>query len=213
MKLVNDQLGHETNHIIINGNGKYPDFFILKRICEIYNGSDNTIIFPRTPLKNPSGLSSLRAILSYLDEGFRNLIFIIDKEHILGDANAEIKNQLVNINILNETYFQDAFLLECNLGHRNFNLFCSISGSTNCIEEELLILIKDQLNIQIDLPQVRKSGSWRAQLKTKLDKQVGRKKIKKVIKESGRRKLEGAFPNLCAIFREISRNYEINRNL
>lgn len=36
-----------------------------------------------------------------------------------------------------------------------------------------------------------------------------KKKIKKLLKESGQRKLETAFPNICAIFKEIERNYEI----
>ncbi len=211
MRLVDDQLGYETNHIIINGNGQYPDFFILKRICEIYNGSDKIIVFPRTPLKNHSGLSALQKIHRYLDRGFRNLIFIADREHIIEDANVEIKNQLVGINILDETYFQDAFLLECKLAHRNFNLFCNISGLTNCIEEELLKLIEIQLNIHIELPPVRKDGNWRTQLKTEIKRHTNRKEIKKLIKESGQRKLESAFPNICAIFREIERSYEYNK--
>lgn len=209
MKLVDDQIGIETKHIIINGNGLYPDLLILKKICETYNGADKFIIFPRTPMKYMRGLSVLRNIHGLLDQGFRNLIFIVDREHITEDAKTEIKNQLIGINILDETPLQDAFLLKCRLGNRNFNLFCSISGLTNCIEEELLKLIKLQWNIQINIQPVSNDAIWRAQLKTELRRLANKKKIKKLLKETGRKKLEMAFPNLCTMFKEIERNYEI----
>ena len=170
---------------------------------------DKIIVFPRTPKKRFSGLSALRNIRLFLDSGFRNLIFIADREHIMRDANAEIKNRLIGISILDETPLQEAFLLKCRLGNRDFNLFCNISGLTNCIEEELLKLIELQLNIQIDLPPIRRDGNWRSQLKAEIDKHANRKKIKRILNEAGRSKLESAFPNLCAIFSEIEENYEI----
>jgi len=176
MKLVNDQNGYETNHIIINGNGKYPDFLILKRICEIYNGANKIIVFPRTPKKRQSGLSALKYIHRFLDRGFRNLIFIADREHIVEDANAEIKNQLIGIDILDETHYQDAVWLKCRLGHRNFNLFCNISGLTNCIEEELLKLIELQWNIQTNVQPVSNDANGRSQLKLELKRLANKKK-------------------------------------
>jgi len=91
MKLVEDINGYETSHIIINGNGTFPDLLILKRICEIYNGTDKIIIYPRTPLKRHTGLSALQKIYTHLDEGYRNIIFIVDREHIQADVSAEIK--------------------------------------------------------------------------------------------------------------------------
>jgi len=209
MRLVDDQLDYETNHIIINGNGTYPELPILKRICEIYDGGDKIIVFPRTPLKRKFGLSALTSIYSYLDYGFRNLIFIVDREHISEDINTVIKNRLSNINFLDEKHIQDAFLFKCKLGHRNFNLFCNISGLENCIEEEFLKLIELQMNIQINIPPVRRDASWRAQLKAEIDRHINRKEAKRLIGRTGRRKIEIAFPNLCAIFKEIERMYEI----
>ncbi|KKK97922.1 hypothetical protein LCGC14_2647910 [marine sediment metagenome] len=209
MKLVDDQNGYDSSYIIINGNGKYPDLLILKRICKLYNGRDKIIIFPRTPMKRFSGLSALRNIRLFLDSGYRNLIFIADREHIKRDANAEIKSHLIGIRILGETPLQEAFLLKCRLGNRDFNLFCNISGLTNCIEEELLKLVELQLNIQINLPPIRRDGNWRSQLKAEIDKHANRKQIKRILNQAGRSKLERAFPNLCAIFNQIDENYEI----
>lgn len=206
MNLIDDQIGYRANHIILNGNGTYPDFLILKRICSEYNGRDKIIIFPRTPKKRLSGLSALRNIHFFLERGFRNFYFIADREHITDDANIEIKNNLIGINVSDELPLQDAFLLICNRGPIRFNLYCSISGLTNCIEEELKKLIELQLPIQINVPSVQKDKIWRAQLKAEIKRHVNKKKLKKLLKESGRRKLESAFPNICAVFREIERN-------
>jgi len=209
MKLVDDQFGYETNLIIINGNGTYPDLLILKRICEIYNGVDKIIVYPRTPLKRKSGLSALKKIYRYLDLGFHNFIFIVDREHISEDENIEIRRNLIGINILNEILLQNAIYLECRKGNRNFNLYCNIWGERNCIEEELLKLVELQRNIQTNILPVSRDANGRTHLKRELEKLASRRDIKKIIKESGRRKLETAFPNICAIFREIERNYEI----
>ena len=209
MKLVDDQIGIKTNHIIINGNGTYPDFLILKRLCELYNGMDKIIVFPRTPKKRLPGLNALSKIHRYLDRGFRNLIFIVDREHIIRDANAEIKNHLIGIEIIDETPLQEAFLLKCKLAHRNFSLFCNISGLTNCIEEELLKLIELQCNIQTNVRPVSFDTNGRSQLKIELRKLANKKKIKRLLNEAGRRKLESAFPNICAILKEIEKNYEL----
>ncbi len=208
MKLLDDQIGIKTRYIIINGNGRYPDYSILHRICEKYNGQEKIIIFPRTPFKNYRGLSALQNIKSYLGRGFRNFIFIVDREHISQDAYDDIKNNLIGIEILDKDPIQDTFLLRCKKGNTEFNLFCSISGLTNCIEEGLKELIESQINISINVPPIESNANWRNSLKNALDTQVGRRRIKSIIKQSGLRKLESAFPNLCAIFKNIEENYE-----
>ncbi len=102
---------------------------------------------------------------------------------------------------------EGSLLLRCKKTPRYFNLFCSISRIHNCIEENLINLINLQLNNRIDLPLSEKNKSYRELLKRKIN-EVGRNIVKKVIRESGRKKFETCFPDLCAIFREIEENYK-----
>ena len=207
MKLVEDIIGYETTHIIINGNGIFPDLLILEKICEIYDGTDKIIIYPRTPLKRHSGLSALQKIYTHLDDGFRNIIFIVDKEHIQSDANVEIKRELIGINVKEEISLEDAFLLDCQHGNINFNLYCNVSGLTNCIEEELKTLVEAKLHINIEVSPVRKDAEWRKELKNAIKTQISRKNLRRLLNNTNRREFESHFPNLCAIFKEIENKY------
>jgi len=207
MKLVEDINGYKTTHIIINGNGTSPDLLILKKICEMYDGTNKIILYPRTPLKRHSGLSALQKIYTHLNEGYRNIIFIVDSEHIQSDANAEIKKELIGIIVNEETRLKDAFLLDCQYGNRQFNLYCNISGFTNCIEEELKTLIEAKLCINIEVSSVRKDAEWRNELKNAIKRQVSRKDLRQLLNNTNKREFESHFSNLCAIFREIENKY------
>ncbi len=207
MKLIEDVKGYTTTHIIINGDGTFPDLLILERICDIYDGKNKYILYPSTPLKRYSGLSALKNVYLYLDKGYRNFLFIADSEHIKSNANTEIKQELIGIEVIRETQIHDALLYQCKHGNKNFNLYCNFSGAVNCIEEELKTLVEVKLNVNIAVSSIKKDAEWRRELKTAIKNQVHRKELKRVLNDTTKREFESHFSNLCAIFKEIENNY------
>lgn len=210
MKIVEELKGFSSNHLIINGDGTYPDKMILERICEKYNGVDKVIWYPRTPIKKQTGLSALNLIIENLSHGFCKIIFIVDGEHIKENPDIEIKKKLnsIGVNVTEITPLQDAFLIKCRHGNYNINLYCIISGPRTCIEEEVAKLIELQLNIRIDLSG-NKNHIWRHRIKREIDQILNEKgkTLKQLLKETGRRKFEISFPNICAVLRKVEEEF------
>ncbi len=213
MKLVDDQKGYETKHVIINGDGTYPDKLILKIICEKYNGDNKIISYPRTGKKRQAGLSALNSIKTLLDRGFYNFIFIVDGEHIEVEPKSEIKKILDSIGVDSEKEIilhQDAFLMKCRSGHHNIYLYCIISGPDTFIEEEVKKFIELKLNIKIKVSVGKKDSNWKHEMKREIERILKEKnqKLKRLLEEAGRNILEESFPNICAVLKEVEKDFE-----
>ena len=198
MKIVEELKGHESNHVIINGDGTYPEKLILERICEKYNGYDKVIFYPRTAIKKQTGLSALNSIKNFPGYGFCKIIFIIDGEYISNDPNFEIREKLdsIGVDITEIIPLRKAFLIKCSFSNYNINLYWIISGPETCIEEEVAELIDLHFNIQIDLSGKR-DEHWRHRIKHDINQVFKeRKKLKDLLRETGIKKLEKSFPNI-----------------
>jgi len=207
MKLVEDQKGFKTIHLIINGDGTFPDKLILEKICEKYNGSDKIILYPRTGFKKQTGLSALNSIKTLVDRGYYKFIFIVDGEHIEEDPKSEIKTKLGEISINSEEEIiplNDAFLMKCSYGSHSLFLYCIISGPDTCIEQDVVKFLEIKLNRRIPIPENKNPKD----LKKIIEQIANKKELKRLLKESGRRKLEEAFPNICAVLKEVENDFE-----
>jgi len=114
---------------------------------------------------------------------------------------------LIGINVKDEISLDDAFLFDCQHGNKRFNLYCNISGVTNCIEEELKTLIEAKLSINIEVSLIKKDAKWRNELKNTIKQRVSRKNLKKILNNTSKREFESHFPNICAVFKEIENKY------
>ncbi len=207
MKLVDDEKGFQTIHVIINGDGTFPDKLILEKICEKYNGPDKIILYPRTGIKKQTGLSAINSIKTLISKGFYKFIFIVDGEHIQGDAKREIKTKLDEISVNSEEVIiplEDAFLMKCSLGLHNFSLYCIIWGPDTCIEQEVVRFLEVKLNRNIHIPEDKNPKK----LKIIIRQHANKNELKRLLKESGRRVLEDHFPNICAVLKEVENGFE-----
>ncbi len=212
MRIEYDEKGLELKHIILNGDGESPEIPILESICNKYDGVDKIILYPRTPIKKPSGLSALDVIKDYLYKRRRNrnFIFMVDGEYINENAIAEIRNKLtiIGIEIIDEIIpLQKAFLINCKSGNHNFKLYCVIWGPETCIEEEIKVFIELTLNIRINTPTGPSDAVWRAKLRKEIWNKISKREFKRLIKKAGRRKLEESFPNICAVLRKVEEDF------
>ncbi len=207
MKLVDDEKGIKTIHVIINGDGTSPDKLILEKICEKYNGPDKIILYPRTGIKKQTGLSALNSIRTLISRGYYKLIFIVDGEHIRGDAKRDIKTKLGGIGINSEEEIiplNDAFLMKCSYGSHSLFLYCIIWGPDTCIEQEVVRFLEVKLNRRIPIPDNKNPN----ELKRIIRQHANKNELKRLLKESGRRILEDAFPNMCAVLKEVENGFE-----
>ena len=60
------------------------------------------------------------------------------------------------------------------------------------------------LNIIINIPEDKNPN----ELKKKIRQIANKKKLKGLLRESGRQKLEEAFPNMCAVLKEVENDFE-----
>ncbi len=210
MRLVNELKGLKSKYIIISGNGTYPDRLLLKVLCEKYNGYDKILWYPRTILKKQTGLNALNSLKVIIGYRINSIIFIIDGEHIRRNVNTEIQETLqsIGLDIINCTPLEESLLIKCRIGSNNIILYCIVLGPKTCIEEEVAKLIQLKLNINIDLSGDR-DKSWRAGLKYKINHVLKEKKItlEDLIKSSGLKKLEIAFPNICSVLKKIEEDF------
>lgn len=212
LKLVVDEKGLKLRHVILNGDGNFPEKMILEIICEKYNDKEKIILYPRKEVKRISGVSALNSIKTLGVRRYNNFIFIVDGEHIQEDPKSQVIRKLSSIGIAYEDEIiplQDAFLIKCGTNPYKFNLYCIIWGPEACIEEEVKRFLELKLNIRINVPKGPKDANWRRILRHEINSIITRRELKRHLKETNIKMLETAFPNICAIFREIERNFEI----
>ncbi len=212
--MVDDEKGLELKHVILNGDGTYPEKMILEIICEKYNDNEKIILYPRTGIKKQSGVSALNSIKTLVDRRYCNFIFIVDGEHIEEDPKSEINRKLSSIGIDcgDEIIpLQDAFLIKCRSGPHEFYLYCIIWGSDACIEEEVKRFIELKVNVKINVPRGTKDASWRNALKQEIRSIINKRELKRQLSEANTRILETSFPNICAVLKYVERNFHFSQ--
>ncbi len=207
MRLVDNLEGIESYYLIISGNGTFPENVIFKNLCIKFNGYEKAIFYVNTPLKKQTGLAALNAIPLY-PKKFRinSLIFILDGEHIKKNSRIEIQKYLesIGIGIIEFILLQGAILMKCKSGPYDIVLFCIILGPEVFIEEEVAKLIELKLGVKIDLSRKREPAG-RKLIKNQIKKRLREKRttIEKLIEDTGKKKLENIFPNICAVLKRI----------
>ncbi len=209
LRLIRELKKNKPLLIIITGDGR-SDVNILEELCKRYNGLDKILWYPVTIIKKPTGLSALDSV-KHLSRLYRInfFLFIVDGEYIERDANYQIQNYLQGIGIrsIEIVPIQEAFFIKCKIGSYNIILYCIILGPETFLEEEIIRLIEFELNISINLSGNRDS-IWKERIKREI-KQIllGRHtNVENLIKNASENNLEIAFPNLCAVFRNIEKD-------
>ncbi len=210
LKLVDDEKGFNSRHVILNGDGTYPETMILEILCDKYNGLENIISYPRTGVKRHAALSALDVIKTLITKGYRDFIFIVDGEHTNEDPKRLIGKKLntIGIDFADEMIpLQDAFLIRCSCRPYEFNLYCIISGPEVCLEEEVVRFLKFKLKIIVNVPEGSKNAYWRKVLKKNIESMIPRRELKRQLREANIRILERSFPNICAVLKDVERNF------
>ncbi|KKK42131.1 hypothetical protein LCGC14_0564440 [marine sediment metagenome] len=207
MKVVDNLKGIESYFLLISGNGTFPERVLFKSLCRKFDGEDTTVFYIDHPIKKQTGLNALNAIPLYSKKyQISSIIFIVDGEHIKENAAIEIRKQLESKGIgINEILpLQGAFLIKCKSGPYDILLFCIILGPEVFIEEEVARLIELKLGVKIDLSR-KGEPTGRKAIKSQI-RQILRKKgidIEELVMNTGKLKLEKAFPNICAVLKKI----------
>ena len=90
-------------------------------------------------------------------------------------------------------------------------MYCIVSGPTTFIEEEIVKLLNIKWGAKIDLSG-EKNSEWKKRVKKEVDQTLkhNKKKLDILIEETDKKYLEKAFPNLCAVFKEIEiKHYKV----
>jgi len=196
--------------VIYTGDGINPEKKIIGKICENYDGQEKIIWFPRTIIRRESGFGALKGVKQFGNRGFSLQIFLVDGEYITDNVTEDIRRKFREyaININRITQIQDALLVNCSYGNININLYCIILGPTTCVEEGLARLVELELGAQINLSGNR-DKEWRNALKKEIKRvlQENSTNYKNLIKNSNSVNLLEAYPNICAVFKDIEENY------
>ena len=213
MKLVEELRDLKSNNLIITGDGS-NEFHIMKELCKKYNGHNKLLWFPRTPLLIKKGLCALDTIKIYLNNqifGINSIIYLVDGEYIEEDAINEIQDHLnsIGVNIIDVSPINEAFAIRCISGNYEVILYCIVSGTETCIEEEIAKLIDLEYGVKINLSGDRDSG-WKTRIKKEIRQILkGRNKnLEELIRNAEKSKLERSFPNICAVLRRIEESFQ-----
>lgn len=213
MKLIEDRIDRKPNYIIFTGNGR-TELQVLRALPEKYDGHELILFFPFPPRSEKKGLAALDVIKDYLFYGYNSFIFILDGDTFKGrPADEDIKDYLtgISIEIIDINQIHEAFLINCKSGNQEIVLYCIISGPQTFIEEEIVNLIKLTLKIEIDLSGER-DNNWKRRIKKDVKRilRENRTNYEQLIRRTGTRKLEIAFPNLCSVFKKIEEDFMRN---
>ena len=213
MKLVEELRDLKSNNLIITGDGS-NEFHIMKELCKKYNGHNKLLWFPRTPLLIKKGLCALDTIKIYLNNqifGINSIIYLVDGEYIKEDAIIEIQDHLnsIGVNIIDIAPINEAFIIRCSSGNYEIILYCIVSGTETCIEEEIVKLIDLEYGVKINLSGDRDSG-WKTRIKKeiRLTLKGKNKNLEELIRNAEKSKIERSFPNICAILRKIEESFQ-----
>lgn len=209
MKIVNN-FENDIDYAITIGDGKF-DGRVLSSLCRRFNGENPIIFHSNKIMSRKSGFSALNIIKFYPgDYGINSFIYIVDGEYIKNDAKAEICNYLRSLVSLDSvTSIQSALLINCRTGPHAIVLYCIIAGPEIYIEEEIAVLLKVKLGIEINLNGNR-DEQWKERVKGEVHKYLKVHRIEKLIQETGISKLEKSFPNITAVIKRIEEENRSN---
>ena len=205
--LTNEMRGSHSIFLIITGDSSY-DLRILKEIGKKYNGNNKILFNPTLKVQHKRGKSAFNS-LRVLAETYKTkvIICIIDGEYFSENIENELREALSDsvIEIIRIIPIREAYLIECKKGNYIIDLYCIISGIEECIEQEVVRLIKLKLNVDIDTSGIEsKDGKNRVKREIKqILNRNGMKDAIDLIKRSGKVKLEEAFPNICMVLKKI----------
>ena len=214
MNVIEDPKGFQPDYVVITGDGR-TELHLMRVLPRKYNGVNLILFFPHIKRKRPkqTGLNELDVLKFYPGKyKILSFIYIVDGDTFPeGSADTKIQDYLrsIGININDITPIQDAYLIKCSFGPYNITLYCIILGPEIFIEEEIAVLIKLKLGVEIDLSG-RRNIEWKVQVKKKINQilKANNVNLEHLIKETSKGKLEEAFPNLCAVFKKIEEEYE-----
>ena len=210
MRLVDELKDIKPHYIIITGDGR-RELRVVRGLSKVYNGNDIVLYFPFIPLPRKTGKSALDSVkIIPSNYGINSIIFIVDGDSFVHSANDEILEYIkgIGIEVENLSFIQSALKIKCKFGSHNILLYCIVSGPTTFIEEEIVKLLNIKWGAKIDLSG-EKNSEWKKRVKKEVDQTLkhNKKKLDILIKETERKYLEMAFPNLCAVFKEIEKEY------
>lgn len=208
VKLAEDLNAIKPHLLIITGDGR-TELRVIRGLCRKFNGPDIILGFPFSPKGRKSNVNALDAIKIYLDLfNISSFMFIADGDFFDENPFEKIENYLesIGISIIESRMIKNAQFLRAKSGVKDFILFNIISGPEVFIEEEVAILLNLKLQKAIDL-----TGNidfkWKKRIKKEVKQILRHERIKleELISNTGINKLEQAFPNFCAVFREIEK--------
>lgn len=205
--LTNEMRESNSIFLIITGDSSY-DLRILKEIGIKYNGNDKILFNPTIKIqykKGKSAFNSLRVLAEIYKA--KTIICIIDGEYFCEDIENQLRNALTErvYEIISMLPIREAYLIECKKGNYIIDLYCIISGIEECIEQEIVRLIKLKLHVDINTSGIE-SREGKNRVKHEIRQTLNRngmRDITDLIKVSGKAKLEEAFPNICSVLKKI----------
>lgn len=207
--------GQIVNYAILIGDGKF-DKELLSALLPKFNGPYPTIFFPMTFRTRLSGLKALKGIQLYCDfYKVYSFIYMVDRDFFDSDDNPENEIQRylssdLGIGITEISSINKAIFIKCQYGHRQIDLYCIVSGPEIYIEEEIAKLLELTKGTIINLSG-EKDIEWKKRIKRELMQALrkeGIKKIRTLIEPTSIKKLEKAFPNICAVLKKIEKDYQ-----
>lgn len=205
--LTNEMRESNSIFLIITGDSSY-DLRILKEIGIKYNGTDKILFNPTIKIQHKKGKSAFNS-LRVLAEIYKakTIICIIDGEYFCEDIENQLRNALTErvYEIISMLPIREAYLIECKKGNYIIDLYCIISGIEECIEQEIVRLIKLKLHVDINTSGIE-SREGKNRVKHEIRQTLNRngmRDITDLIKVSGKAKLEEAFPNICSVLKKI----------
>lgn len=212
MKLIEDRSGYSPKYFVITGEGR-TELNVMRGLTQVYNGQELTLFFPLSSSSRRTGIKALNSIKRVPEiYGINSIIYIVDGDVFEGAITYKISNYLnsIGVDIEKVNSIQDAFLLNCRYGHHKIELFCIISGPTTFIEEEIAKLLSIKYGLDIDLSGMR-DYEWKEKIKKVIKYELRERKVKieNLIKQTGKKKLEIAFPNFCAVLKWIENKTKV----
>lgn len=211
MKLVEDKSVLNPNLIIITGEGR-TELNVMRGLTEVYNGQDIVLLFPLSASYRRTGKKAIESI-KIIPEMYKitSIIYIVDGDVFESSKLNEIKDYLNSIGVEVEKHIliQDAILFHCKYGNLRIKLYCIISGPNIFIEEEIAKFLNIKYGCDIDLSGTR-DYEWKNEIKKRIKSTLREKKIRleNLLKHTGKKKLEIAFPNYCAVLKCIEENFK-----
>lgn len=203
MRLIREIRGQQIVAFVFTGDGQ-TEANNLSPLCEKFNGTTKTLWFPKVPLpeikSRTSGVKALQPLrLLVTKYELDRVLFILDREHFKERSRRrsqeinEVQWFLINkINIkitdITELVPSYAFIINCSVGNKNFELCLVIRGTSLNAEEERARLIQLRLNSTVE-PDDREIAHFFR--RSSIDEEG-------CIRGSSLNQLNQAFPSLCS---------------